>query len=113
MPPNPSKKKNSWRGSRFRVDEFGTEPGSGKHPVAFSGCHGNAQSGRSFGHGQPAEETQLDELSTYGFLLGQLDQGLIDRQDIIAVMVGSRLRHIVEIDAPPAAAVLDAPLASR
>src|SRR5205823_5808521 len=95
------------------VHQFGTKPGAGENPVALCGRQRYPERGRSLRHGQASEETQFHEFCAHGVVLGQAGQGIIDREEIVVVTLRICWRYLVEIDTPPAAAMLDALFSSR
>ncbi len=93
----------SWR----RVGQLGVEPGAGEGPVALGGRQRYPQGDRGLRHGHTREEAQLDQFGALGVELGQPCQCFVECQQVLA---GGRADEdgLIEIDAPPFAAVPDA-----
>ena len=89
----------------------GVEPGAGVPPGPVGGGQGDAQALGRLLQGQAAEEAQLDELGLERVVERELLQGLVQGQELLRGPAGAEGVE-VRVFAPPAAAVLLAPLAA-
>src|SRR5262245_2929143 len=98
-------------GSAVRTLQFLEQPGSGVGPQEVGGTGRNAQGPGCLVARQTGEKAQLDELGRSRIGSRQLVQELINFEKVIARLL-AKGGGLVQVDADPLAAALDAALAA-